>query len=198
MIPEHLLREYGATIKTFLKQEIVFKENTRVHQYYQIVSGKIKFSSLSKDGKEVLQNIFIDNQCFGETFVFLDHESPVSATALSNTSVFTLSKRSFFRLLKDHPTYSYEINKMFAQRLFYKMKLAQHLTSIRPDERLIALMDFLKYSNPIADLSNVTKIPLTRQQMADFTGLTVETVIRTIKNLEKIGVVSMEDHKIFY
>jgi CRP-like cAMP-binding protein len=41
-------------------------------------------------------------------------------------------------------------------------------------------------------------IPFTRQQLADMTGLRVETVIRAIKKMEKEGKLSLEGHKIKY
>jgi CRP-like cAMP-binding protein len=42
------------------------------------------------------------------------------------------------------------------------------------------------------------QIPLTRQQLASFTGLSVETVIRSIKNMEKNGVLKIQNRKIWY
>ncbi len=198
MIPEQLLKDYGGQYKDFQKQEIIFKEGVRVQYFYQIVSGKVKFSSISKEGKEVIQNLFSNSQCFGEAFLFLEQVAPVNAITLQESKIIFLSKKNFFKLLNDHPHYSFEINKLFAQRLFYKMKLACHLTSIRPDERLLALLDFLKFSNPVDNVGHSFQVLITRQQMADFTGLSVETVIRTIKSMEKAGFVSIEDHKIFY
>ncbi|WP_374442914.1 helix-turn-helix domain-containing protein [Epilithonimonas sp.] len=42
------------------------------------------------------------------------------------------------------------------------------------------------------------KVPLTRQQMASLTGLCVETIIRTIKNMEKEKIIKICNRKIFY
>ena len=46
--------------------------------------------------------------------------------------------------------------------------------------------------------SSLLQIPLTRQQLASITGLSVETVIRAIKNMEKNGVLKIQNRKIWY
>lgn len=198
MIPEQLLREHGGTIRGYNKRDFIFKEGNRIHRYHQIVSGKIKFSAISRDGKEVIHNIFEDGESFGEAFLFIEEDCPLNAIALTDCKIITLPRKSFLNLLKEYPAYSLEVNKLFSQRLFYKMRLSQHLVSNRPEERIKALMDYLKYSKMQEIEESLFLLPLTRQQMADFTGLTVETVIRTVKNLEKEGSLEIIDRKIFY
>jgi CRP-like cAMP-binding protein len=63
--------------------------------------------------------------------------------------------------------------------------------------KLKQLIDYLKsYYEDEAPYS--FQIPLTRQQLASFTGLRVETVIRAIKSMEKDKILKIEKRKIMY
>lgn len=67
------------------------------------------------------------------------------------------------------------------------MIMSQHIFSNDPTTRLKTLMNYFKNIYCIENgLNSEYIVPLTRQQMANLTGLRVETVIRTIKLMEKI------------
>lgn len=72
-----------------------------------------------------------------------------------------------------------------------------NLSFQNPISKLKLLMDYLKsYHKDKVPYS--FQIPLTRQQLASLTGLCVETVIRTIKQMEKEKIVKIEKRKIYY
>ncbi|MEF9477343.1 helix-turn-helix domain-containing protein [Chryseobacterium sp. 1B4] len=64
-----------------------------------------------------------------------------------------------------------------------------------PSEKIINLFNYLKKSKSLTDPYQVF---LTRQQIASLTGLRVETVIRTIKKLQNLGILLVINSKIFY
>ena len=64
-----------------------------------------------------------------------------------------------------------------------------------PEHRLTTIMKYLK-RKIVPKGETKTIIPFTRQQLADMTGLRVETVIRTIKKMEQSGKLTLENHKI--
>ena len=89
------------------------------------------------------------------------------------------------------------MNKTLSQKLYFKLIMAQNLSSQNPTAKLKVLMDYLKsFQENQSPYSFM--IPLTRQQMANLTGLCVETAIRTIKVMEKNKIVKIKDRKILY
>lgn len=75
--------------------------------------------------------------------------------------------------------------------------MLENNASLYAEVRLKGVMDYHKSFSP--DTSKYSyKIPLTRQQLASITGLRVETVIRTIKNLEKQDVLKIINRQILY
>jgi CRP-like cAMP-binding protein len=61
--------------------------------------------------------------------------------------------------------------------------------------RLITLIDYLKKEEPGTE--RFYRVPYTRKELAEMTGLRVETVIRNIKALEKLGFLTIKNRKVY-
>lgn len=197
MINEDLLLFYGAEIKNYKSNEIIFREGELSVYYYQICKGKIKLNNYTEDGKEFIQNIFSDGHSFGESILFVDKPYPMNAETLNSSSIFKLPKSDFLLLMKENPDISNNIYQCLAERMYYKYIMLYNLSFQNPTSKLKLLMDYLKsYDENKTPYS--FQIPLTRQQLASLTGLCVETVIRVIKNMEKENDLKIVNRKIFY
>jgi CRP-like cAMP-binding protein len=197
MIAIDLLEKYGALKKSFDKNEIIFEEGNLPTHYYQIVSGEIKMSNYNDDGREFIQGIFYKNQSFGEPPLFLNQNYPANAIAVEDSEVLFLSKSSFMKLLEENANVSIKIIENLAQRLYYKSVMAAEMSTQEPEHRILKLMDHgIAYFN-FKKEDNGYLINFTRQQIGDLTGLRVETVIRTIKALEKKGVLKIINRKVY-
>ena len=151
----------------------------------------------NEDGKEFIQGIFGPGDSFGEPPLLNNKLYLTNAVALENSSVYLLTKKDFPRMLEELPETAMAICLRLADRLYYKSIMAAEISTHEPEHRLIKFFDFLKYD--VAKLRKTDKyhVTLTRQQLADLTGLRVETVIRAIKALEKKGDVVIENRKVF-
>lgn len=194
MIPVSLLEKFNATLKPYSKDRVVFDEGERAQFYYQLKEGKLKMSNSTEDGKEFVQGYFEDGQSFGEPPLFCDLKYPAAATTLTECSIFIISKSNFFELLKIYPDIHLKFTKAICKRMIYKAKIVKEVSIFPPEHRILTLLNHLKNTNPSDKLYEV---PLTRQQISDLTGLRVETVIRTIKKLEKLNKLSIKERKVF-
>ncbi len=194
MIPENLLLDYDSTIEKFSTGEMIFSEKTRAHFYYQIKTGEVKMFNLNDNGKEFVQGIFYDGDSFGEPPLFGDFSYPASASASKPTQLYKLSKTKLFELLTHNPEVNLKFTKALAKRLYYKATILQEISVHTPEHRILTLIDFLKRKYGSHELFQVE---LTRQQIADLTGLRVETVIRAIKQLEQDGEIKLIKRKVF-
>ncbi|URC14278.1 Crp/Fnr family transcriptional regulator [Flavobacterium sp. B183] len=197
MIAIDLLVKYGALRKSFAKNEIIFKENNLPAYYYQIVSGEVKMSNYNDDGREFIQGIFYKEQPFGEPPLFLNQKYPANAIAVEDSEILLLDRNSFMKLLGENPDISLKIIENLAQRLYYKSVMAAEMSTQEPEHRILKLIDHgIVYFNFKKD-ANGHLINFTRQQIGDLTGLRVETVIRTIKTLEKKGLLKIINRKVY-
>ncbi|MFH6986981.1 Crp/Fnr family transcriptional regulator [Flavobacterium collinsii] len=197
MIATDLLKKYGALKKSFDKNEIIFEENNLPTHYYQIVLGEVKMSNYNDDGREFIQGIFYKEQSFGEPPLFLNQSYPANAITVEASEVLVLTKSNFMKLLEENPDVSIKIIENLAQRLYYKSVMAAEMSTQEPEHRILKLIDYgIVYFN-FEKNENGHLINFTRQQIGDLTGLRVETVIRTIKTLEKKGLLKIINRKVY-
>lgn len=196
MISGDLLYSYGAQRVALKKKEVLFTIESKPRYYFQVISGKIKMNNFNADGKEFIQGIFTEGASFGEPPLFQNLGYPAQAEAVEDSELWKLEKEHFFKLLRENPEVHLELTRILAGRLHYKATMVAEISTENPEHRLLKLIDYFK--------SNIHKIPegeryqveLSRQQMADLTGLRVETVIRAIKSLESKGLLTLHSHKI--
>ena len=197
MIAIDLLEKYGALKKTFDKNDFIFEEGNLPTHYYQIISGEVKMSNYNDDGREFIQGIFYKEQSFGEPPLFLNQNYPANAIAVEDAEILLLPKDNFMKLLQENATVSIKIIENLAQRLYYKSVMAAEMSTQEPEHRILKLIDHgIAYFN-FKKEENGYLINFTRQQIGDLSGLRVETVIRTIKALEKKGFLKIINRKVY-
>ncbi len=197
VINENLLYSAGAEIKKYNSGDIIFHEGGAALYYYQVIKGKVKLSNLNREGREFIQNIMNEGQSFGDSLLFNNKAYPMNAIALNSCVVMKMSRNNFLSLLNIYPSLYIAICKSLSERLFYQYIMLQVNSSQNPTERIMGLMDYLKSSEKNQAPFSF-KIPLTRQQLANLTGVCVETAIRTIKIMERNKIVRIENRKIFF
>jgi CRP/FNR family transcriptional regulator, cyclic AMP receptor protein len=190
-----LLLAWGATFHRLQKGQVLFCEGDTAHFYFQVTEGKIKMCNSNEDGKEFIQGLFAPGQSFGEPPLFDNEPYPASAVAETEATVIRLRKEAFLSLLKDHFEIHICFTQTLARRLRFKSLMAREISSYGPTHRVFTLLKEYKKSQTTEE-----KLPflidLTRQQIADMTGLRVETVIRTIRNLQDEGFLRIQKGKV--
>ena len=196
MIDNELLISLGANYKNYATEEIIFKEGSTCNFYYQLIEGTVRWVNINEEGKEFIQTIVSPGECFGELPLFDD--MPFAATAISNTDtiVWRLHKSTFIKLIHDIPEIHFKFSNLLSQRLRYKFLILKELAYNDPEHRISALLNHFKetHSN-ICQTCN--QLQLTRQQIADMTGLRVETVIRAMRNMHDKGEVQIKKGKVY-
>lgn len=196
-LDEDLLKAFGGEIKSFEEGEKIFQQGETPLYYYQIIEGKVKENNQDTEGREFIHNILGSGQSFGDSMLFIDKKYPINAEAITECRVIRLAKQNFLNLLEKHPETSVQINSCMSQRMHYQFIMMQNLASNDPVIRLTGLLEYLKSFHG-DDIPLSFQIQLTRQQIANLTGLRVETVIRTIKKMEKESFLKIDNRKIFF
>jgi len=110
--------------------------------------------------------------------------------------VIRLHKPVFNQLIKENQDIHFKFNRLLAQQIRFKIILLKSLACHDPDVMISALLNYLKKENKnfCADCS---QLKLTRQQIADMTGLRVETVIRSMRHMHEKGELLISKGKVF-
>ncbi len=196
MVPTNLLLEKGATQRKAAVGEVIFNEGSPAAFYYQLVSGRVRWCNITDDGKEVLHRVVEAGESFGE-FPLFDGE-PYAASAIADTPcvMYRLSAPSFLELLAEHPDIHLEFSKSLVQHLRFKFLLTHLLSNQSPETVVTKLIEYFNCQHKFI-CQDCNRLMLTRQQLANMTGLRVETIIRAIKQMEKEDKVSIIKGKVF-
>lgn len=195
VIDTSILNKFGAKAVHLKKNEILFMEGRPALYYYQVSKGIIKMNNFSADGQEFIQGMFKEGESFGEPPLFGDFPYPANADAVIDSVVWKLPKENFIHLLKENFELHLKFCATLSKRLQFKAMIAKEISSYTPEHRILTLIDYFKEK---ADLSEPEyEVPFTRQQIADMTGLRVETVIRTIKGLVGKKELTIVNRKVF-
>jgi len=196
LIEEELLLSYGAAVEDLNTSDMIFQEGDTPREFYQIRKGRIKLSHYNEDGKELILAVLHDGFSVCELLLFIDKKYPVNAVAIEPTSIITLKKETFMKLLDENPPISRDINSFLSQRLYFKYIMLQNNTSLHPDTRIKGALEYHKsFSNNRSKFS--FEVPFTRRELAAITGLRTETVVRCIKKLEKENYLKIIQRKIY-
>ncbi|MET1057366.1 MAG: Crp/Fnr family transcriptional regulator [Pedobacter sp.] len=197
MVTEDLLIAYGAKKVCFSKGEIIFNQGDSSRYFYQIINGGVKMNNFNDDGKEFVQGIFSDGDSFGEPPMLIKECYPANAVAIAASEIYLLRKERFVELLMANPEILFKLTTALAKRLYFKSIMASEISSQEPEHRVLKLIDYFKTKISKIPEDKPYRVEITRQQIADLTGLRVETVIRSIKSLEKKGELNISSRKVY-
>ncbi len=186
----------GATYKKVSAGELIFNEGSVCSFYYQLESGSVRWSNIDDEGNEFIQNVIEPGDCFGELPLFDDLPYAASAIAETDSVVIRLHRSQFNQLILERPDIHFNFTRLMAERLRFKFMLLKELSHHDPEQSITKLLAYFK-ENKKNICSKCNKVNLTRQQIANMTGLRVETVIRTIRSLHDKGELKIQKGKVY-
>jgi CRP/FNR family transcriptional regulator, cyclic AMP receptor protein len=196
VFPSKTLEKYHAKLVSLRKDQVLFHEGDKALDYFQVEKGSVKMFIASSEGQEFIQGIFTSGESFGEPALIGNFPYPGSVVAIEEAKVWKLPGDYFLQMLRENFDMHLKMDQVLCQRLRYKSMVLSEISSYEPEHRIIALLKYHKAKNTKPGINGKVIIPYTRQQLADMSGLRVETVIRTVKKMEKDGKIALEGHKI--
>jgi len=197
MIDIDVLLSWGATYKKVAAGEIIFREGFPCNFYHQLITGHLKWVNIDDDGKEFLQSIVAPGECFGEMPLFDDEPFAATAIATEDAVIIRLHRATFHQLIIENPAMHFAFSKLLAERVRFKFYLLKELACHDPEQRIAALIRYFKSHNNESICCQCSQVKLTRQQIADMTGLRVETVIRSMRHMHERGEIFIDKGKVY-
>ena len=159
-----------------------------------VIEGVLKLSTQTSDGREQILGLVYPSDFLGRPF---GETTPYGVEALTDAYVCVFERHDFDRFAREHPRLEHKLLErtlteldrtrrwmLLLGRLNAEQKLATFLLELtdRLSEKSCAAID--------GPAENIT-LPLSRQQIADILGLTIETVSRQLTRLKKDGVIDL-------
>lgn len=178
--------------KEFNKNDIIFSEGEEAKTLYFVNEGKIKLYKYTKDGKEQILHILSEGDFFGELNLLRQVEYGFTAKAIEDCKICTLSKDKLKEILLEKPEISIKILEVMAQRISDLESLAQNLATNDIDARIAYLLIELSDKYGKIELDNINiDLPINREDMANYIGVTRETISRKLKKFEEDGLIKL-------
>jgi CRP-like cAMP-binding protein len=182
-----------ARLKGYAKGDVIFAEQQPSEFFYSIGSGRVKIVKTLPGGKDVILEVFGAGEPLGAVAVYEGRPFPASAIAIEESSCILIPRAAFFVLLEQHPTLVRGILSGLTLRLIELTKRLAELSGGRVEARFARL--FMKLARDMGrpgERGTFVALPLSRQELADMTGTTIETCIRIMSRWNKDDVVRTE------
>jgi CRP/FNR family transcriptional regulator len=184
------LEPYLST-SVYRKRETIFSEGEPSEWFYLVLSGKIKITKLSHEGKEIILEVISPTDIFGGIAVIKGFPYPANAVAMEDSEVLRISRKSLMRLVDRFPNLMYCIAMQLGDRMKSSYESLKNIALERVESRIAALLLKLAGKVGIATKAGtLIDMRLTKQDIADMVGTTVETSIRTFSKFKKEGLVT--------
>ena len=182
-----------AVVRRYEKGQVIFEQEAPSDAFYTIASGRVKIFKMLPSGKDMILEIFGTGDPLGAVAAYDGRPFPASAVALEETVCIVIPRAAFFRLLEQHPSLVRGLMLGLTVRLVELTNRLAQLSGSRIEPRFARL--FLKLAGEMgrAERGGVfIPLPLSRQELADMTGTTIETGIRIMSRWGKEDVVHTE------
>ncbi len=177
----------------FERGQRIFDEGDASEDLLLIARGRVKVFKATPAGKDVILEIFGPGDPLGAVAAYEGRPYPASAVALEETTCVLIPRRAFFELLERYPSLVRGLLMGLTQRLVELTNRIADLTGGRVEPRFARL--FLKMADDIgrAEQQGVfIPMALSRQELADLTGTTIETCIRIMSRWGKQTILATE------
>jgi CRP-like cAMP-binding protein len=182
-----------ASVRHFAKGDTIFGQGMPSDAFYTIASGRVKIFKMMPSGKDLILEVFGPGDPLGAVAAYDGRPFPASAVALEDTTCLVIPRATFFRLLEQHPSLVRGLLLGLTHRLVELTNRLAELSGGRIEGRFARL--FLKLASEMgrADRGGTfIPLPLSRQELADMTGTTIETCIRIMSRWGKDTIVRTE------
>lgn len=182
---------------SFKKKDVIFSEGDPSDWFYIVLNGKVKITKLSQEGKEIILEIISPMDFFGGLAVIKGFPYPANAIAMEDTELLKISRSNLMRILDRFPNLMYCMALQLSDRMKESHETLKNIALERVEARIASLL--LKLADKTGKETEdglLINMKLTKQDIAEMVGTTVETSIRTMSKFKRLGMISEKEGKI--
>jgi len=177
--------------------EIVFRQGDPAHKSFLVLSGRIKLIKLHEEGKEAILRYIGPGEITAIIAVFKEKEYPATAETIVAAEAVGWDKQSMVQLMLEYPPLAMNMLRCAINRLDELQNRYVEICAEQVEQRIArALLRIMKQSGRRAADGIRIDFPLSRQELADYTGTTIYTVSRILSAWEKKGWIKSKREQI--
>lgn len=175
-------------LRGFDRGETIFREGDPADRIHFVVLGRVKIVKAAR-GRDVIVEILGPGEPVGAVAVFERRPFPAGAVTLEPTSILSIPEREFFALLENRPQMMRHLLAGLTYRLILVNKRLADMTGSAEHRAARLMLTLADRVGEKRDGGVFIPLSLSRQEIADLIGTTLETAIRLMSRWQKDGVV---------
>ena len=180
---EHAMRLMGA-VMSYPRNSEIFGEDEVADYIYKVVSGTVRTYKILSDGRRQIGGFYLPGDIFGLESA---DEHTLSAEAITDAKILVIKKSALTTRAGHDAAVARELFALTAREL--RRVQDRILLLIKSAQERVA--SFLLEMAERTPAGNAIELPMSRQDIADYLGLTIETVSRTLTSLESRAAIEV-------
>lgn len=168
----------------FSRNEVIYSENRPADHVYKVVSGCVRIYKVLTDGRRRIEAFYLPGDVFG---LEMDDEHHFSAEAIADSTILVVKRSALMSLANADGDVARRL-WTFTARELQRVRDHMLLLTRTAQERVASfLLDLAKRLAAAEEID----VPMSRQDIADYLGLTIETISRTLTQLETQAAIAL-------
>ena len=182
-----------SSIRAVPAKEVVFCQGESNDHVYEVIEGVVKLYMLTADGRLQITGFAYPGQILA---LDADSQYVTTAEAVTQTKLCQYPRAKFERVIDEHPQLARQLFAIVAQDLSAARSQMLLLGRKSATERLASfLLDLSERNAARGENPALIALPMSRGDIGDYLGLTIETVSRTMTKLRQLGVLDVNQHR---
>jgi CRP/FNR family cyclic AMP-dependent transcriptional regulator len=175
---------------TLKRGAAIFSKGDSGTSLFAVISGTVKISISSPDGRNAILNLIQAGEIFGEIAVLDGSSRSADATANSNCELFIIDKREFIPFVRSQPALAMKFIELLCMRLRWTSDQVEQVILQNLPGRLASALLRLTEKNAPAPQGRV--IAITQQEISEMVGMTRESINKQLRTWATRGWVRLE------
>ncbi len=184
------LRQLNAisTAVSLQPNQTVFLEGDKNTFLFNVVTGAVRLSKLLPDGRRQITGFLFPGDLLG---LSVAGEYAYTAEAIAETSLCRFDRKGLADIADRFPNLEHRLFDLASNELVQAQEHITILGQMSASERVATiLLRLLERIGERNDMAGVIDLPMTREDIADYAGLTIETVSRNFSQFREMGILS--------
>jgi CRP/FNR family transcriptional regulator len=176
--------------RQYQKDDYIFLEGEAPEALYVVRTGKVKVVRHSTDGKDVVLRVAGQGELLGTVATFDGSGYPGTAQAIEDCVLLVIARNDCLTLVSRYPVFALAVIDSLGARLRSSAEQIRSLAVERVEQRIArTLLKLAETAGSDVPDGRLIEMPLTRQDVADMTGTTVETAIRVMSKFRRMELI---------
>lgn len=185
------------TAQSFAREAVLFREGEPPRWLFAIVAGHVKQVKHADDGRDVILHVAGPGDVIGGVAAFGRRPQTFTAQAMAATEALRVAGPDFAAIMARFPAVARRTVEDLSARLIDAHETMKSLVVEHVDQRIARqLLKLADQAGRRTPAGAIIDLPLSRQDVADLAGTTVETAIRVLSRWRREGVVVTVDGRL--